>query len=235
MSPQRAAAIGAALAVPAGALVMLGALLAAPGSWLTGYVSEVAAPGMPSAGPYRAGFAVISAGVALLALALHGPPPPAAPFSQSAWFARGLRLAPRLIVALLGVAAVLSAISTAVTCSPGCPLPPYEPTTARDLIHGGASVVGLVLLAVVMMLVAVTTGHRTAQRRLAAVSAVVIVPLGATLALSMLFAGRTATGALLERLILAVAVAWLTGAALLAATSGTPDSPREPRRVRVGA
>jgi hypothetical protein len=40
---------------------------------------------------------------------------------------------------------------------------------------------------------------------------VVIVPLGAFLGLSMLFVGRSALGAALERLILAVAVGWLIG------------------------
>jgi hypothetical protein len=235
MSPQRAAAIGAAAAVSAGALVMLGALIAAPGSWLTGYVSEVAAPGMPTATAYRWGFAAVSAGVALLALALRSPAPqsPAAGpafrggGSARAWLGWLGARAAGLIPPLLLAAAALSATSTAVTCSRGCPLPPYEPTTPRDMVHGGASVVGLVLLAGVMVLVSLSEAHRAAQRRLAAVSAAVIVPLGATLALSMLVVGRTGAGALLERLILAVAVSWLTGAALLA-TSTTPASAGTP-------
>ncbi|WP_305782833.1 DUF998 domain-containing protein [Symbioplanes lichenis] len=212
---RRRFAAGAACLVPAGAVTMLVALVAAPGSWLTGYVSEAAVAGLPFAATYRWGFFGVACGVALLAGAV-GP-------------------VVRFAGPVLGVAAGLAATSAAVPCSVGCPLPPYERASLTDLVHGGASIVGLVLLAGAMGLTVID--HRTGpvQRRLAAVSGVVIVPVGAALALTMLIAGRHPLGAALERVALVVAVAWLTGTALVASLPAGPiggrPRPRDHARV----
>ena len=61
---------------------------------------------------------------------------------------------------------------------------------------------------------------RTAARRLAGVGVVLMVPLGATLGVTMLVVGRSGFGALVERLVLAVAVSWLVGTALLTGSRG---------------
>jgi len=54
-----------------------------------------------------------------------------------------------------------------------------------------------------------------ARRRLATIAVALTVPLGGALGLTMLLAGRTALGAVLERLLLLVAVGWLAGTAAL--------------------
>lgn len=187
--PARAAAV----LVPAGAAVMLLALIAAPGPWLSGYVSEIAASASAYAAAYRIGLLALAAGVGLL----------------------GVSLRPTLIATALFVAAALAGVSATVSCTPGCPLPPYEPTTPADLVHGAASVLGLVVLAGAMALTALSPARRPALRRLSAVGTLLIVPLGAALGLTMLIAGRDGLGAILERVVLVVAVSWLTGAALL--------------------
>jgi hypothetical protein len=196
MTRTRVVAGAAALAVAAGAAVMLTALVAAPGAWWQGYVSEAGTAGQPYAAAYRWGLLGLGVGVAALGRALRP----------------GLRVA----AGCLTVAAVLAGASAAVPCSDRCPLPPYEPTTLADVVHTAASIVGMVVLAGAMATVA-RAGARAATRRLATAAVVVIVPLGAALGLTMLIAGRGTTGAVLERLVLVVAVSWLVGTALLTA------------------
>ncbi|MFI7600717.1 DUF998 domain-containing protein [Actinoplanes sp. NPDC049681] len=197
MRPDAARARGAAagFAIPAGALIMLIALVVTPGSWLQGYVSEAGTAAAPWATAYRSGLILLAAGVALLGLALR----PASP----------------LLAALLGSAALLAGTSGAVPCTDRCPLPPFEPTTWSDLLHTTASILGMVALTAAMTLLACSSGYRPAMRRLAAASVALTVPLGGALGLTMLFAGRGPLGAILERILLTVAVSWLTGTALL--------------------
>jgi hypothetical protein len=196
--PHRTTAVVAAavagVAVTAGAVVMLIALVAAPGPWLLGYVSEAGTAGQPFAIPYRTGLVVLALGVALLGLACRG--------------------GSRLVAALLGVAALLAGVSGVVPCSNRCPLPPFEPTTVADVVHTAASIAGMVLLAAAMLAAAVS-GPDHAVRRFASVAVALTVPLGGALGLTMLLAGRGTLGAILERLLLVVAVAWLTGTAVL--------------------
>ncbi|WP_250030998.1 DUF998 domain-containing protein [Paractinoplanes maris] len=196
----RTAAIAGSAAVTAGAVVMLVALVAPAGSWWDGYVSEAGTAGQPYAIPYRSGLVLLAAGVALLG-----------------WALRDLRL---VSVCLL-VSAVLAATSGLVACSDTCPLPPYEPATAADIIHASASVAGMIVLAGAMA--AVFLAHpRPAMTRLAAAGVVLIVPLGAALGLTMLFVGRSDFGATVERLALVVAVSWLVGSGVV--TALTPAS-----------
>jgi hypothetical protein len=194
MTRDRLFAAGAGLAVLAGALIMLVALVAVPGSWLAGYVSEAGTPGQPSALAYRCGLILLALGVGLLALALR-------------------RLA--LVALLLAIAAGFCATSGAVACTPGCPLPPYEPTTVTDVVHTSASIAGLFTLAVAMVAVALTKVLRPAIRRLSVCATALVVPLGGSLGLTMLLVGRSALGASLERILLVVAVSWLIGTCLL--------------------
>ncbi|MEU4214645.1 DUF998 domain-containing protein [Actinoplanes sp. NPDC026623] len=193
-----AAAAGCAGLV--GSLMMLLALVAAPGPWLQGYVSEAGIAGLPLAAPYRLGLVLLAGGAGLLGLAL--------------------RHRSRLAALLLGGAAAFAAASGAVPCSSGCPLPPYEPATAGDVVHAGATVVASFLLAGAMVTVARTPAP---ARRLAAVAAALIVPLGGALGLIMLLVGRDPAGAILERLVLLVAVGWLVGTALLTALGPAPS------------
>jgi hypothetical protein len=201
----RLLAAGAGVAVLTGAMVMLVALAAGPGSWLRGYVSEAGTAGQPYAVAYRWGLLVLALGVALLSAAFGAHP-------------RVTRAAPLrsgfLIAVLLGLAALLAATSGAVACSDRCPLPPFEPTTVADVVHTGASIVGMILLALAM-LAACVADLRPALRRLSAVAATLTVPLGIAMGLTMLLAGRGTLGASLERMLLVISVSWLIGTSLL--------------------
>jgi hypothetical protein len=204
-------AAAAGVTVLLGALTMLAGLIAAPGTWTAGYVSEAGTTGMPLAVAYRWGLVLLAVGVALLGRVLGD-------YS-------------RPVAVLLGIAAVLAAASGVVPCTSGCPLPPYEPTTVADVSHTVASVVGMVVLAGAMALVALSTPFGVALRRLATTAVIVIVPLGAALGLSMLLAGRGQLSATLERAALVVAVSWLVGTSVAAATaSRTRQDPRHGRR-----
>lgn len=197
-------ATAAGVAVLVGALAMAAGLIAAPGGWTAGYVSEAGTAGMPLAGAYRLGLVTLALGVALLA--------------------RLLRRGSRPVAMLLSAAAVLAATSGVVPCTSGCPLPPYEPTTAADVAHTLASVIGMVVLAGAMALTALSSTFDQVSRRLAAVAVAVLVPLGATLGLTMLLAGRVPLGAALERAALVVAVSWLIGTAV--STASRERAPR---------
>jgi hypothetical protein len=190
----RALPVAAACAVLSGAILMVVALVAAPGPWSTGYVSEAGIADQPFAVAYRIGVIVLAAGVALLGLAMHRPAP--------------------LAAALLGLAAALAAVSGSVACTSQCPLPPFEPTTVTDVVHATAAIAGMVMLAGAMAAIMLSSADRT-LRRLAAVGVGMTVPTGAALGLTMLFVGRGALVAALERVLLAIAVSWLIGTSVL--------------------
>jgi Protein of unknown function (DUF998) len=222
-----AAASGAA--VLCGATTMLVALVAAPGPSLRGYVSEAGTAGRPTATAYRVGLVVLAVGVALLGAALRPVP--------------GFRAVARTVAPALFTAAVLAGTSGTVPCTDRCPLPPFEPTTWADVVHSAASILGVAVLAFAMVALALSPEFRAAPRRLAACAAGLTVPLGAALGLTMLLAGRGPVGAVLERLLLAVAVSWLVGAATLTALRHSvrveawriPPSPTGSRRSSGGS
>ena len=194
----------AAVAGPAvgiGAVVMLAALVAAPGSWLTGYVSEAGTAGQAYAVPYRSGVILLAVGVVLLGAAFVEQP---------------VRRAGAAIGTLLAAAGLMALTSGVVACSDRCPLPPFEPTTVADVVHTAAGIVGIALLAVAMLVVAFGD-PRPVLRRLAGAGAALTIPLGVALGLTMLLAGRGTLGALLERMLLVVAVSWLVGTSVAVA------------------
>ena len=218
----------------AGAVIMLVSLVAAPGSWLQGYVSEAGTAGQPFAVSYRWGLVLLALGVALLGLAFRLLPPSAS--ARGAPAGRrlpGLGSVPsasgRLVGLLLGVAAVLAGTSGVVPCSNQCPLPPFEPTTGADVVHTAASIVGMVVLAGAM-LAAALSGLDPAVRRLAAVAVLLTVPLGGALGLTMLLVGRGTLGAVLERLLLIVAISWLIGTSVTTSGSTARRSTASPTR-----
>lgn len=184
-------------AVGAGAVIMLAALVGAPGSWLTGYVSEAGTASQPYAVAYRAGLLLLALGVGLLGAA----------FAERPDFPRRPGT---LVATLLAASGLMAATSGVVSCSDRCPLPPFEPTTVADVVHTVAGIAGIALLAVAMLVVAVLD-PRPVLRRLAVAGAACTVPLGVALGLTMLLAGRGTLGAVLERVLLVVAVSWLVG------------------------
>ncbi|MET8552453.1 DUF998 domain-containing protein [Micromonospora zamorensis] len=179
------AAAGCALA---GAVAVTVAVVAGPGPGLTGYVSEAGIAGSGHATTYRIGILALAAALLLVGAAL----PP------------GVWAAP----ALLATGAVFTAVSGAVTCSAGCPLPPFERATAADLVHGGTSIAATASVVLAMVTLAVSGPAGPVLRRLAGLAAAVALPLCAAVGLAMLVLGRGAVVGVLERLVLAVAVLW---------------------------
>ncbi|RLP85275.1 MULTISPECIES: DUF998 domain-containing protein [unclassified Micromonospora] len=190
------AAAGAGLA---GAVAVTVAVIAGPGPGVTGYVSEAGIAGNGHATTYRFGILALAGSLLLLAAAL----PP------------GVRAAP----ALLAAGAVFTAASGSVTCSAGCPLPPFERATVADLVHGGASIAATASVVFAMVALAVSGPVDRAVRWLSGGAAALSLPLCATVGLALLVIGRGALVGVLERLILALAILWgLTTAAALALT-----------------
>jgi hypothetical protein len=184
---RRAAAAGSAASVLAGAAAVVHAVVNGPGPGPTAYVSEAGIAGSPYALAYRCGLFAIAAGLFLLAAALPS--------------------AARLASALLAGSAVLTVLSGAVTCSGGCPLPPFEPATVADLVHGGASIAAVACCVFAMLALAFSPVGRS-MRWLSAFSAALALPLSGTIGVAMLLLGRGAVVGVLERLLLAQLVVW---------------------------
>ncbi|MBM0224772.1 DUF998 domain-containing protein [Micromonospora sp. ATA51] len=179
------AAAGCALA---GAVAVTVAVVAGPGPGPTGYVSEAGVTDSRYAAAYRIGVFALAGALLLLAVAL----PPAL----------------RVAGALLATGGVLTLLSGAVTCSAGCPLPPFERPTVADLVHGGASIAATASVVFAMLALLRSPAAGPAVRRIAAVGAALALPLSAAIALIMLTVGRGGLVGLLERLLLTVAVGW---------------------------
>ncbi|MER7332453.1 MULTISPECIES: DUF998 domain-containing protein [unclassified Micromonospora] len=202
-SPPRAAAASAATGcIVAGATAVTVAVVAGPGPGLTGYVSEAGVTDSAYAPAYRIGVFAVAAALLLLAAALPA----------------GLRVA----AALLAVGSVCTLLSGAVTCSAGCPLPPFERATAADLVHGGASILATAAVVFAMLAIAFppgadrplgTPGTDRPLCRLAAGAAAVALPLAGAVGLAMLAVGRGTLVGVLERLLLLVALLWAAATA----------------------
>ncbi|MEU7820331.1 DUF998 domain-containing protein [Catellatospora sp. NPDC049133] len=178
-------AVAAAVAGIAAVMYALGVL---PEPWTRGYISEGGVASSPRDGVYRAGILTLAGSLALLGLALR-------------------RLVP-FVYAMLVTASVFGAGSAAVSCTPGCPLPPYEPSTPADLVHAGASVVA-VGLAVLAMAVVALISLRPVLRAVARAFAAVTLPLALLLVVGLLAIGRGPFTSVLERVALAPLVVWV--------------------------
>jgi hypothetical protein len=176
----------------AGAALTITAVVAIPPLWWNGFISEAGVGSSGSAMTYRLGAAGLAFGQALFAAALSSVDrSPVVP----------------LAVGLLAADAAFGTVSAAVPCSPGCPLPPHETPTARDLVHGGASIlaVGLLSLAILALALLGRDGPVVGPSRIAAV---VVAPLVVLDGLAILVLGRGPVTSLLERVVLLGAVAW---------------------------
>jgi len=207
---RRTAGAGSAAALIAGSAAVVHAVVNGPGPGLAGYVSEAGIAGSPYANAYRWGVFALAAGLFLLAIAL--------------------RPAARLATALLAASAAATVLSGAVTCSGGCPLPPFEPATVADLVHGGASIAAVAGSVFAMLAVALAPVARS-LRRLAAGSAAFALPLSATIGVAMLLLGRGRVVGVLERLLLAAVAVWAATTAV-AIADGRPSAAPVDRSAR---
>lgn len=178
-------AVAGAVAGTAAVMYALGVL---PEPWTRGYISEGGVASSPRDGIYRAGILALAGSLALLGLALR-------------------RLVP-FVCAMLVTASVFGAASAAVSCTPGCPLPPYEPSTPADLVHAGASVVA-VGLAVLAMAVVALIALQPVLRGTARVFSAVTLPLALLLVVGLLAIGRGLFTSVLERVALVPLVVWV--------------------------
>ncbi|SCG36599.1 DUF998 domain-containing protein [Micromonospora inositola] len=182
------AASAAAGCTLAGAVAVTVAVVAGPGPGPTGYVSEAGVTDSRYAAAYRIGMFALAAALLLLAVALP--------------------TALRVAGGLLAAGSVLTLLSGAVTCSAGCPLPPFETPTVADLVHGGASIAATASVVFAMLVLLRSPAAGPAVRRIAALGAATALPLSAAIALTMLIVGRGGLVGVLERLLLTVAVGW---------------------------
>jgi hypothetical protein len=183
-----AARAAAATAVGAVAFGGWGLFVATRGAGIAGYVSEAGVAGASHGGLYRASIGAFALALALLAGAAGG--------------------VDRLVASALAAASPFAAVSGAVRCSAGCPLPPYEPATAADLAHGAASIAALLLCGLAIVLVALRVADPL-LRATGTAAMVLALPLLAGAGLTLVFVGRGALAGAMERAALAAVLLWL--------------------------
>ncbi|MBX7268441.1 DUF998 domain-containing protein [Micromonospora sp. Llam7] len=198
------AAVVAAGCVLAGTAAVTLAVVAGSGPGPTGYVSEAGVADSGYAWTYRIGIFALAGALLLLAAALPV----------------------RIAGALLTAGGLATVLSGAVTCSAGCPLPPFERATVADLVHGGASIAATAAVVFAMIAIARCPTTVPRLRRTASLAAAVALPLAGAVGLAMLFAGRGSLVGVLERLLLAVAALWGVATALMLAIAPPADRHR---------
>ncbi|MDG4792504.1 DUF998 domain-containing protein [Micromonospora sp. WMMD1082] len=204
----RLAAVVTAICVLGGAVAVTVAVIAGPGPGLTGYVSEAGVADSGYAWTYRIG--VFALATALLTLAA------------------ALRTALRIAAALLTAGGLATVLSGAVTCSAGCPLPPFERATVADLVHGAASVAATAAVVFAMIAIAFAPAAARPLRAVAAVAAAVALPIAGAVGLAMLVVGRGSLVGVLERLLLAVVVLWGLATAVTLPSGPAPPGEAAP-------
>ena len=163
----RIAAGLAAASVLIGAGLVVSALVAAHRLWFGGYVSEAGVG--PQAAAFRLGVIGLAVGLILLGVALAATLPE--------------------VTVLLAGGGLLASLSGSVSCSEGCPLPPYESPTPADLVHAVASILAVGVVVLAMIAIAVLAADPV-LRQVSRVVAYAVVPLLAIMSAAMLAAGR---------------------------------------------
>jgi hypothetical protein len=155
------------------------------------YVSEGGIAGAPYAWLYRVSVWLIAAALALLA--------------------PGARVL--LAGVAFGLAAPAAFVSGAVSCSPGCPLPPFERPTAADLVHAGSTIIALSLCGLVMLVYAVQP-HDSPPRRVGRAGLALAAPILGLCAIGLVFVGPGLYTGVMERAALAATSIWLIATAV---------------------
>lgn len=192
------------VAVGLGILGAAGIAIAVSEAGVATYVSEAGAAGNGHSPLYRVSVLAIAVTTALTATL-------------------GL---PRLTAVMLAVAAPAVALSAAVTCTKGCPLPPHSPAQPSVLIHAAASAAGIGLCAVAMITLAMRpreTGRPARLQRVSLVAAALAWPLLIATAFGVAVTGRSVFSGVAERLAIAVCLTWLILIAALAGRVTTVD------------
>ena len=168
------------------------------------YVSELGAPGMPTARAFE---------VVLLLIAVGG--------SLIAWAGRGIRSRARILrwwipSISLGVASAFFLVDSQVTCTPGCPLPVGATFTLQDFVHTLVAVLAFAAASWAILQCAFAVGH-PALARFSLVSAIAVATISAAGGLMSLFHFEAALGSRFELLATTIGLAWVVvfGASLL--------------------
>ncbi len=188
------AAFAAVVCTLGGVAAVTTAVVAGPSPGLAGYVSEAGIASSDYAPTYRIGVFGLAAGLLLFAVALSA--------------------AVRTAAILLAASTACTVLSGAVTCSDGCPLPPFEAATVADLVHGGTSTAAVATCVLAMLVLSASAGVSRAVRRLAVGGCAISLPLSAAVGVAMLTLGRGTVVGVTERVLLGIAALWLAASAL---------------------
>jgi hypothetical protein len=195
------------VAAAAGSLGLFVAVSARPD--LRSYVSETGVAGAPGATLYRLSMLTLAVAVGLLAFALR----PVAGVAAAA----------------LGAAVPFAGVSGSVTCTPGCPLPPFERSTPADLVHAGASIAALSLSTLAMLVAC--AAEPSALRRVSRFALAVTLPPLAMAGFAIFFLGRGLIAGVTERAAMVGTLAWVVAVATVRATPAGWRPP-QPGRTR---
>lgn len=208
------AAIAAWCGLSSAIFAVVGALLvgigvsALPDPWISGYVSEGGVAGAGHSTVYRIGIAALAVSIGLLGLAVNQQParPLVARWRLATWMC-------------LIIAAALGLVSSRVSCTAGCPLPPYQRTTFQDLVHAVASVGAVGFVALAMLVIAIVF-PRGGLRSAARVATVVSMPLLIALTVAILTVSAGTLTGVLERISLVAVFASVVATGLVIASGG---------------
>jgi len=183
----------------AGALLFLAALAVLWESRLSVgrdvYVSEMGAPGEPTADRFRLALIAIAVGAVLLAVASGR--------VRAPW--RPLVLASPALAFL--VSSAMFGVAAALPCTPGCPTPLTPESTPRDLVHIVAAVLAFAAAGLAMLEYSFAPGHAALRRvsRLCCVAVIVIAGAGGLMSLFRLWTGL---GGWFELIATTIALCW---------------------------
>lgn len=176
------------------------------------YVSELGAPGEPTADWFRAALLLIVAGGSLIA-----------------WCGRRIRTVAPLLRACtpavtLWVGCAFFLVASEITCTRGCPLP-YGPTfTWQDFIHTSVAVLAFGAACFAMLQVSFAVGHR-ALRMLSLCSGFAVAVIAGSGGILSLARFATNVGSVFELLATTVALGWLAAFGIaVGQTSGMQES-----------
>jgi hypothetical protein len=200
----RVLALAAIPVAAATGVFLLVAAVRTPGYAAADYLSELGVGAAPQAALYRVAVVCAALGVGLVAGALRGY---------------------RVVAASLGASAFLFVGSAAVSCTLGCPLPPHDATTTvQDVIHAGVSAAALGCAGLGMLALAGPCPDRLVRAASRGAGWLVLVLMAATGA-ALLVQSHGLVNGVLERCVVAVALAWLLTVSARLATRPASSAP----------
>ncbi|HEY4152061.1 MAG TPA: DUF998 domain-containing protein, partial [Pseudolysinimonas sp.] len=175
------------------------------------YVSELGAPGMPTARVFQIVLLLIVVGGALIA-----------------WAGRGIRSRARILrwwtpSISLAAASAFFLVDSQVTCTYGCPLPVGATFTLQDFVHTLAAVLAFAAASWAIMQCAFAVGHPVLAR-FSLVAALAVAAISTAGGLMSLFQFQAVLGSRFELLATTIGLAWVVvfGASLAVRARSAP-------------